>query len=227
MRRFTLEAAEWLLGQDVKLLVLACNTATARALDLVRERSSVPVLGVVRPGAVAAAAATRSSHVGVIATAGTVESNAYPDAILEAAARTEVSQLACPELVPMVEAGILGGRRAETVLRAYLEPMLMAGPRIDTLLLGCTHYPLLRPVIELLVGDRVAVVDSAFTTAVAVEDLLDAIGARAAAGQPVRHRVATTGDPDAFVTVASRLFGTSLPDVEVVRIGAAVAIPLD
>ena len=146
VRRFTAEAVDWLLRQDVKLLVLACNTATARALPLVRAQSSVPVLGVVRPGAVAATAATRSHRVGVIATAGTVESGAYPAAIVEADAATHVAQLACPELVPMVEAGIVDGRRAESVLRAYLEPLLAAEPGMDTLLLGCTHYPLLREV---------------------------------------------------------------------------------
>ena len=227
VRRFTLEAVDWLLGQDVKLLVLACNTATARALDQVRARSAVPVLGVVRPGAVAAAAATRSAHVAVIATAGTVESGAYPDAIVEAAPRTRVAQLACPELVPMVEAGILRGRRAESVLRAYLEPLLAATPQIDTLLLGCTHYPLLRPVIEGIVGDGVAVVDSAFTTALAVEDLLDALGARSDPDAEVRHRVATSGDVEAFVSVASRLFGDRLPEVEAVTIEPAGAIPLD
>jgi glutamate racemase len=226
VRRFTLEAADWLLGQDVKLLVLACNTATARALDLVRERSAVPVVGVVRPGAVAAAAATRSEQVGVIATAGTVESGAYPDAIVEAAPATRVVQLACPELVPMVEAGILDGRRAESVLRGYLEPMLREDPGIDTLLLGCTHYPLLRRVIQEVVGSGVAVVDSAFTTALAVEDLLDALGARSGDGAG-EHRVATTGDVEAFVSVASRLFGDRMPSVEAVRIEAASAVPLD
>jgi glutamate racemase len=224
VRRFTLEAVEWLLAQDVKLLVLACNTATARALDLVRERSSVPVVGVVRPGAVAAAAATRTGSVAVIATAGTVESGAYPAAIAEAAGGTRVAQLACPELVPMVEAGILDGRRAETVLRAYLDPLLAATPGIDTLLLGCTHYPLLQPVIEDIVGERVAVVDSAFTTALVVEDLLDALGVRASSS-PARHRVATTGEVDAFVRVASRLFGERLPEVEAARIEPAGAIP--
>ena len=225
MRRFTLEAAGWLLDQDVKLLVLACNTATARALDAVRERSTVPVVGVVRPGAVAAASATRSGTVGVIATAGTVESGAYPGAIVEAAPGTHVAQLACPELVPMVEAGILEGRRAETVLRAYLEPLLETNPGIDTLLLGCTHYPLLRPVIEAIVGRGVAVVDSAFTTALAVEDLLDALAARAVPTDDPRHRVATTGSVDAFVGVASGLFGERLPSVEAARIEPAGAIP--
>ena len=227
VRRFTLEAVDWLLRQDVKLLVLACNTATARALGLVRARSTVPVIGVVRPGAVAAAAATRTAAVAVIATAGTVESDAYPDAIVEAAPGTLVTQLACPELVPMVEAGILAGRRAESVLRAYLEPLLAAAPEIDTLLLGCTHYPLLRPVIEDIVGEEVAVVDSAFTTALAVEDLLDALGSRADPQAETQHRVATTGDRAAFVSVASRLFGERLPDVEAVTIEPAGAIPLD
>jgi glutamate racemase len=227
VRRFTLEAADWLLGQDVKLLVIACNTATARALDEVRARSSVPVLGVIRPGAVAAAAATRSRHVAVIATAGTVESGAYPAAIVEADASTHVAQLACPELVPMVEAGILEGRRAESVLRAYLEPLLATDPEIDTLLLGCTHYPLLRNPIEAIVGPSVAVVDSAFTTALAVEDLLDALGGRAPDDQAPSHRVATTGDRDAFVTVAERVFGERLPEVETVEIEPVASLPLD
>jgi glutamate racemase len=228
VRAFTREAVDWLLAQDVKLLVLACNTATARALPDVRERADgVPVVGVVRPGAVAAAAATRRRRVGVIATAGTVESGAYPEAIFEADPGVTVTQLACPELVPMVEAGITGGRRAETVLRAYLEPMLAADPAMDTLLLGCTHYPLLREPIERIVGDPVAVVDSAFTTALAVEDLLDVLGARARTDTVAEHRVTTTGDVAAFMEVAGRLFGDRLPRVESVSIEAAAAVPLD
>jgi glutamate racemase len=186
------------------------------------------VIGVIRPGALAAAAATRTRNVGVIATAGTVESGAYHEAIVEADAATHVAQLACPELVPMVEAGILDGRRAESVLRAYLEPMLADDPDIDTLLLGCTHYPLLRAPIERIVGDGVAVVDSAFTTALAVEDLLDALGARASGVEAnAIHRVATTGDVGAFVGVAERLFGEQLPAVEAVEIEPIPALPLD
>jgi glutamate racemase len=227
VRRFTAEAVDWLLRQDVKLLVLACNTATARALPLVRAQSSVPVLGVVRPGAVAAAAATRSRRVGVIATAGTVESGAYPAAIVEADAAIRVAQLATPELVPMVESGIVDGRRAESVLRAYLEPLVANEPEMDTLLLGCTHYPLLREPIERIVGDGVAVVDSAFTTALATEDLLDALGARAPEGSTPAHRIATTGSVDAFVGVARRLFGDRLPEVESVEIEPVASVPVD
>lgn len=227
VRAFTLEAVEWLLARDVKLLVLACNTATAHALDDVRNRADVPVVGVVRPGAVAAAAATRTRSVGVIATAGTVASGAYERAIIEADAAIAVTQVACPELVPMVEAGILDGRRAESVVRAYVEPLMASEPDLDTLLLGCTHYPLLRAPIERVVGPEVAVVDSAFTTALAVEDLLDALGARGPAARSVDARVATTGDVSAFTSVAERLFGSRLPGVESVELGPVAALPVD
>jgi glutamate racemase len=218
VQRFTLECAAWLLEQDVKLLILACNTATAQALPLVRERSPVPVLGVVRPGAVAAAASTRAGHVGVIATAGTVASGAYPVAIGEADPRFTVTQLACPQLVPLVEAGELSGQSAKVLVGGYLAELLAADPAIDTLLLGCTHYPLLRPLIEGVVGEKVAVVDSAFTTALAAEDLLDVLGTRASSGSAANHRVATTGGVDLFSAVASRVFGAALPVVERVSV---------
>jgi glutamate racemase len=147
---------------------------------------------------------------------------------MEADPRTHVAQRACPELVPMVEAGIVAGRRAESVLRAYLEPMIEADPAMDTLLLGCTHYPLLRAPITGIVGDQVSVVDSAFTTALAVEDLLDALGARApSAGPAVEHRVATTGDVRAFLSVAERVFGEHLPQVEEASIEAIGHVGVD
>ena len=217
VRSFTLASVAWLLAQDVKLLVLACNTATAQALPLVRRVSTVPVLGVVRPGAVAAAASTRAGHVGVIATAGTVASGAYAAAMGEADPRLAVTQLACPDLVPMVEAGELSGPVAEAAVRGYLGRLFTADPVIDTLLLGCTHYPLLRPLIEEVAGPRVAVVDSAFTTALAAEDLLDALGGRSPGGgasRPGGNRIVTTGDVEAFAAVASTVFGAALPSVE-------------
>ena len=223
VRRFTLECVRWLLDQDVKALVLACNTATSRALDDVRDAAPVPVLGVVRPGAVTAAAATRSGHVGVIATVGTVESGAYPRAINEADPRLVVRQQACPDLVPLVEAGQLEGPESERAVAAYLRELKAADAQIDTLLLGCTHYPLLRPVIERHLGAGVAVVDSAFTSALAAEDLLDALGARSPADPAERimsgsNRIATTGDVAAFSAVAERVFGARLPLVEAAEV---------
>lgn len=226
VRRFTLECAEWLVDQDPKVLVLACNTATAQALPQVRERVAVPVLGVVRPGAVAAAAATRSRHVGVVATAGTVASGAYPAAIGEADPGVVVSQQACPELVPLVELGEVVGRRVEETVGGYVDELRAQDTEIDTLLLGCTHYPLLRPIFERQLGPAVRVVDSAFTTALALEDLLDALQARSGpqTGVPLApHRVATTDDPDAFRAVAARLFGGELGDVEAVDLAAEPA----
>ncbi|HEX5578101.1 MAG TPA: glutamate racemase [Candidatus Limnocylindria bacterium] len=229
VRRFTLECVAWLLRQDVKALVLACNTATSHALADVRDVSPVPVLGVVRPGAVTAAAATRSGHVGVIATAGTVASGAYPAALNEADRGLVVRQQACPDLVPLVEAGRLEGPEAAATVDGYLDQLLAADAAIDTLLLGCTHYPLLRPLIEARVGPGVAVVDSAFTTALATEDLLDALGSRAASAPPGSppagagpggHRIATTGDVAAFSAVAERVFGARLPQVEAAEVGA-------
>jgi len=224
VRQFTLECVGWLLQQDVKALVLACNTATSHALGEVRDGSPVPVLGVVRPGAVTAAAATRSGHVGVIATLGTVESGAYPAAISEADRRLTVRQQACPDLVPLVEAGTLDGPDVTAAVDGYLDQLLAGDPQIDTLLLGCTHYPLLRPLIERRAGPRVAVVDSAFTTALATEDLLDALGTRGPSGQAGEssdgHRIATTGDVAAFSAVAERVFGERLPVVEAAAVGA-------
>ena len=116
---------------------------------------------------------------------------------------------------------------ATSELGAYLDPLVASHPAMDTLLLGCTHYPLLRSPIEAIVGPDVAVVDSAFTTALAVEDLLDALGSRAPIGAAAGHRVTTTGDVGAFVTVAQRLFGERLPDVESVAIEARAAVPVD
>ena len=220
VRRFTLESVVWLLAQEVKLLVLACNTATSQALPLVREVASVPVLGVVRPGAVAAAASTRAGHIGVIATAGTVASGAYPAAVGEADPALLVTQLACPQLVPLVEAGDLTGPVTQSAVRGYLGELFATDAAIDTLLLGCTHYPLLRPLIESIAGPRVAVVDSAFTTALAAEDLLDALGARTGDGGEARHRVATTGDVSTFNAVAGTVFGTALPSVEQVAVAS-------
>jgi glutamate racemase len=231
VRRFTLECVSWLLGQDPKVLVLACNTATAQALPQVRAAAPIPVLGVVRPGAVAAAAATRSGHVGVVATAGTVASGAYPEAIGEAAPTISVSQQACPDLVPLVEGGALAGPQVDAAVGGYLDALRSKQPALDTLLLGCTHYPLLRPVFERLLGPSVRVVDSAFTTALALEDLLDALQARngpvpgvqPSGAAPQLNRVATTGDPETFRAVAVRLFGEDLPAVESVDLAPAEA----
>ena len=189
VRRFSAEALDELASRDVKALVVACNTSTAVALRDLRARYDLPVLGVVRPGAAAAALATRNRRVGVIATPATVRSHAYFNAIKDENPAIEVYEHATPRFVPMVEAGILGGAELESVIAEDLAPLLgerdgageFVFPRppsakIDTLLLGCTHYPLIRPALADAVGDRVAIVDSATATASSLAELLSVNG---------------------------------------------------
>jgi glutamate racemase len=235
--RFTGQALDRLVERDVKAIVIACNTSTAVALADVRRRYPLPILGVIRPGAAAAVLATRVRRVGVIATPATVRSHAYFNAIKEENPAVEVYEHATPDFVPMVEAGMLAGPEVESAVRDSLAPLLgerdtagefvfplPASARIDTLLLGCTHYPLLRPVIQAAAGDGVAVVDSATATASALVDLLEMNGLEAPTGGGAAvHRQLTTGQAAAFHELAERLFGTGFADVETVALREAVA----
>ena len=214
---FTREALRWFGTHDCKLIVLACNTATAIALEAVREESKVPVIGVVRPGAAAAISASARRSIGVLATTGTVRSGAYARALRDLDPLVDVIQQACPALVPLVEAGKSGSREAEEAVRSYVQPLLTDGgvvsPVVDTLLLGCTHYPLLREVIERVAGPGVRVVDSAATTALAVREVLQSHRLLRTGGE-AGHRVFATGPTDRFRGVARTIFGEDLPAVE-------------
>jgi len=231
---FSTEALDALVERDVKAIVVACNTSTAVGLTQFRHRYDLPILGVVRPGAVTAALTTRNRRVGVIATPATVRSRAYFAAIKDENPAVEVYEHATPAFVPLVEAGMLSGPEVEAAVAEGLAPLLGVrdaegdfvsplppSPRIDTLLLGCTHYPLLRPVIEAVAGDGIAIVDSATATASAVTELLAINGLEAPDGgaAPV-HVQLTTGDVDAFRTVARRLFGDAFLDVDRVELSA-------
>jgi glutamate racemase len=256
VRRFSIECLDRLVGQDVKALVVACNTSTAVALGEYRRRYDIPVLGVIRPGAQAAALATRTRRVGVIATPATIRSHAYFDAIKEENPAVEVYEHATPTLVPLVEAGVLAGEAAVAAVAEALGPLLgqrdvrgefihplPASAKVDTLLLGCTHYPLLRPIIQAAMGEGVAIVDSATATAGALAELLSVNGLEAPgttrgtaadagraghdapperAARPTR-RLLTTGDLGAFQSLVSRLFGVDFPSAEWVSVGADAA----
>jgi len=230
---FSTQSLDALVERDVKALVVACNTSTAVGLTAFRQRYDLPVLGVVRPGAAAAALATRNRRVGVIATPATIRSHAYHDAIKVENPVVHVVEHATPALVPMVEAGELSGPTAEATIAASLAPLLGPSSRsdtdhhgrppadaIDTLLLGCTHYPLLRPLFVDLLGDDVAIVDSATATASALAELLSVNRLEAPAGTTPTHVQMTTGDPDRFEAVAGRLFGAAFVSVESVELGA-------
>lgn len=232
--RFSAECIAEIAARDVKAIVVACNTASAVALPELRRRHDLPILGVVRPGATAAVLATRSRRVGVIATAATVRSRAYFGAIKDENPFVEVYEHATPELVPLVESGRLEGREVEEIVARALAPLLgerdAAGEfifplppteRIDTLLLGCTHYPLLLPVIARQAGLEVAVIDSASATASALAGLLEVNELAAPAGSRTSHVQLTTGDVAAFVRPAERLFGGLVPPVEHVIVEGA------
>jgi glutamate racemase len=212
IRRFSGECLAELVARDVKAIVVACNTSSAVALEELRERFDVPILGVVRPGAAAAALATRNGRIGVIATPATVRSRAYFAAIKDENAALHVHEEATPELVPLVESGVLEGPEAEAAVRRSVAPL--AGKETDTLLLGCTHYPLLRGVIARVVGPETAVVDAAAATAGSLAELLAVNGLQAGA-RPGRvpHYQLTTGDVGAFERTAEVLFGDRFADV--------------
>jgi glutamate racemase len=235
---FSTEALDALVDRDVKAIVVACNTSTAVALGQFRRRYDLPILGVVRPGAVTAALTTRNRRVGVIATQATVRSHAYFAAIKDENPAVEVYEHATPAFVPLVEAGLLSGPEVEAAVAEGLAPLLgardsagefvfplPASARIDTLLLGCTHYPLLRPIIAAVAGEEVAIVDSATATAAALSELLAINGLEAPSertGRPV-HIQLTTGDVGGFRSVAGRLFGDVFLDVEPVELAAVAS----
>ncbi len=232
--RFSLQCLDVLASRDVKAIVVACNTSSAVALPMMRARYDVPIIGVVRPGATAAALATRTRRVGVIATQATVRSHAYFQAIKDENPFVEIYEHATPTFVPLVEAGRLDGDDVRAEVVAALAPLLgdragdgeyvfplPADERIDTLLLGCTHYPLLAPVIAAVVGPDVAVIDSATATASALAGLLEVNGLGAQDDRPAGHSQLTTGDVVAFERTARRLFGDLVPSVEPIDLAGA------
>jgi glutamate racemase len=217
VRRYSLEILRWLLGQGVKLVVVACNTSTAHALAALRESSPVPVLGVIEPGARAAVAASHGGPAGVIGTAGTIASNAYPRALHALAPALRVVQAPCPMFVPLVEEGWFDHPATELIAREYLAPLTVAG--VDTLVLGCTHYPLLKPLLGRVMGPGVRLIDSAEETARAAAEALQAQGLEAPAANPVYHRFVVSDDEPRFRQVGSRFIGEKLTSAEVVPLG--------
>ena len=212
VRDFALETLDFLVEQGVKALVIACNTASAAMLRDARERYSIPVIEVIQPAVRRAVAAKRSGRVGVIGTRATIESRAYLDAFA-AAPQLTIESIACPLFVEYVERGETSGEAITKIAREYLKPMIDAD--VDTLVLGCTHYPLLTGVISYVMGNDVSLVSSAEETAkdlyrVLVEnDLL-----RGSTENPSTHKFLATGDAQAFESLARRFLGPEVGSVQ-------------
>lgn len=222
IRRYALQAAALLRDRGVKCLVVACNTASAVALeDLAAEFAPVPVLGVVEPGAAAACAATRSGHIAVVATESTVRGGAYQQAIHRRRPDAVVEARACPLFVALAEEGWTDGAVVDAVIHRYLDDLFGrdAPARPDTLVLGCTHFPVLAPSIRAVLGERVSIVDSAQTTAAALAEVLAATGlCRPAARPGGRIELLATDSAERFARVGGTFLGRPLApaDVEVV-----------
>lgn len=213
IERYSFEISRMLLAEGAKLIVVACNTASALAVPALESRLTVPVVGVIRPGAAAAVATTRNQRIGVIGTRATVQSRAYEGAILALHPAAEVYAQACPLLVPLIEEGWLEDPITDQVIARYLDPMLSSG--VDTLVLGCTHYPLLHAAIERRVGSGVGLVDSARNCAMEVRAALCARGLAAPAGQSGGMRVVLTDPSTAFLRVAESALGLDFGDISV------------
>ena len=217
VRRYSREIASFLQGEGVKAIVVACNTATAHALPALREELPIPVIGVVEPGARAAMRATRSGHVGVIGTAGTVKSGAYERAIREISPDVRITARACPLFVPLIEEGWIDSEVTRLVAREYLEPLAESG--VDTLVLGCTHYPLLKPLIADVMGSDVRLIDSAAETAAEAARVLADRSLESPDEGRGTHRFVASDDPLQFLQLGQRFLGDAIGGVEVRTLG--------
>ncbi|MFO1463532.1 MAG: glutamate racemase [bacterium] len=214
--RYSQEICDFLVRQGVKAIVIACNTSSALALEALRPRYRLPMLGVLEPGAQAAASATRAQAIGVIGTEGTIKSGAYVQAIHRRLPAARVVSRACPLFVPLVEEGWARHEVTRQVAEIYLGEW--RGQDIDTLILGCTHYPVLKPLIqEVLPG--VTLVDSAQETAKALRELLGGQGLLSAAGKRGNQRCYTTDAPQKLSELAARFLGHELARVEMTDLG--------
>jgi glutamate racemase len=215
--RYSREITSFLREEGVKAIVVACNTATAHALPALRAEHSLPIVGVIDPGSRAAAGATKTGRVGVIGTQGTISSRAYERAILAASPQAQITALACPLFVPLVEEGWLETEATRLIAHEYLDPV--AAARVDTLVLGCTHYPLLKKVIGSVVGRDVRLIDSAEETAAETGSVLRQRGLAHEDTDDARYRFIASDAPEQFLRVGQRFLGAAIDRVETVTHG--------
>ena len=218
VRRFALEVGSHLEREGVKLVVVACNTATAAGLPDLQKALDVPVVGVLQPEAHAAALATRNRRVGLLATEATVASRRYDELVHAHDAGVEVVAVPCPRLVPLIEGPDPFGEETTEAVREVAAPLREAG--VDTVILGCTHYPIVRPIFQRVFGRSVTLVFSADETAREVAETLDRKGIANGEGREGSYRFLTTGDPVAFAEMGKRFLQLPIRDVEHVTVSA-------
>lgn len=218
--RYSFENTDFLVSKGIKLLVVACNTASAVSLEEIKKRLHLPVIGVIEPGSRAAVRATRNRKIGVIGTEATINSSAYSRTIREMDSGIEVFGLPCPLFVPLVEEGFTDDEVAEMVAERYLKDLIVKG--IDTLVLGCTHYPLLKGVISRVMGEGIVLIDSAKETALEIRDTLMRDGMPNKAGREPSRMFFVTDSPERFVRVGERFLGNRIEHIQKINIGGSV-----
>jgi glutamate racemase len=215
--RYSFENTRFLSSRDIKLLVVACNTASAVGLSAIKNSIPIPVIGVIEPGAKAAARATKNKRIGVIGTEATVKSSSYTRAIKAIDESIEVYGLSCPLFVPLVEEGWTRGPVATMVAREYLGGMKEKG--IDTVVLGCTHYPLLKEVIAGVLGEDVTLIDSAVETAHEIRTALKVLGLRREQNDSPTREFYVTDSPERFLKVGESFLGQKIVHIEKADVG--------
>ena len=212
---FARQDASFLYDKGVKSIIIACNTASAEAFDILQDDFDIPVIGVINPGARAASESTKNGKIGVIGTHGTISSGAYKKAIQDIDKSIEVTAAACPLFVPLVEEGWESKSTTRDIAREYLSPLIEGG--IDTLILGCTHYPILKPVLQEIVSDKIILVDSAEATAGELKQILDEQGLGNSSQENTdKHSFYVSDFPFKFKEMAERFLGKELAEVELV-----------
>lgn len=217
VRRYSMEIAAFLIERGVKAIVVACNTATAHALPTLRRELDIPVIGVIEPGARAAVDASGDGHVGVIGTLGTIKSGAYERAMRELQPDLVITARPCPLFVPLVEEGWLDKVPTRLIAREYLAPFVEA--RVDALVLGCTHYPLLKPLLSEILGPAVRLIDSAEQTASEAGRVLAEHGIAAPRDNVATYHFVASDDARQFHDLGQRFLGEALDDVEICTLG--------
>jgi glutamate racemase len=216
VKGFVDEIVDYLYYQNVKLIVIACNTATAAGLESVRDKYNVPIIGVISPGAQAACRRSRGGMIGVISTIATAQSGMYERAIKDLNQNFQVFTQACPKLVELIEDGVLNGEILNSQLMEYLEPLMVKG--IDTLILGCTHYPLIEKEIRKIINDDITVISSARETARAVKEYLISINMLRDGILSSNIKFLSTGGMKSFQEVGSIFLGKEIAGIEIVKL---------
>lgn len=214
--QFAMQDTRFLLSHDVKMVVVACNTASSVAADQLKQGFDLPIIGVIAPGALAAVSATLSGKIGVIGTEGTITSHAYERAIHRIDAEIEIIEQSCPLFVPLAEEGWTDREVTLVIAHEYLTPLRDAG--VDVVVLGCTHYPILKQTVSKVFGPSVTLIDSAEETARDVSQVLTELGLANATGKKPEHRFFVSDVPHRFREQAERFLGATLPEVQLVTI---------